>query len=511
MKSNIVFGFENAAWPALVLDDMGKIRTVNGPAGAGFGTIVEGQPTLAESIWVIENPVTCQQYLLQLERVGGGAQALKFKGKGGRVHAFYTLASSALVEGRKVFVMQFFSPGQLGAGGPGTADEPGSGGGGLDAGVAHKQKLECALQLARSVASDFNNALTSILGHTSLLLSRVEPSHPWRSSLVEVQKSAERAAEIANDLAAFSRQEKDPDTQAAGNLNEVVRRAVEVFQAPGSAGVSWKAELEARLFGVFFDEAKMQQAIVKLLENALQSLAGSGGEVVVRTRNREISVPQRDGMALLQPGHYVCVEIADNGVGIAPDIMPRIFEPFFTTKQPPHRGLGLAWAYGIATNHGGSVAVDSKLACGTSVRLYLPAMERVVHDHDIRLEDLGGAETVLMVDDEDLLLTMGQTVLSAYGYRVLTASSGNQALEIFSSDPSGIDLVITDLVMPGMSGRELSEHLRRVNPFVRIMCSSGYVRASGGAEDAVYLQKPFTSQELLRRVKQALTHTPGAT
>lgn len=504
MKSNFVFGFEHAAWPAVLLDDLGVIRVVNSAASAVFGTIVDGQPALADSIWSGENAAPCQQFLLQLERLGGGAQNLRFLVKGGRTQPFQVLASSTVLEGRKVFVLQFFQAGQLAVATPEGATS-------VDSGLAHRQKLECALQLARTIASDFNNALTSILGHTSLLLSRTEADHPWRASLVEVEKSAERAAEIANDLAAFSRPEKDPETQCAGNLNEVVRRSIELFQAPPAVGVELRAELESRLYAVFFDEAKIQQAIVKVLENAVQSLGAAGGVVTVRTRNHPVTAPELDAPATLQPGYYVCIEVVDTGGGIAPEVMPRIFEPFFTTKQPPHRGLGLAWVYGIVTNHGGSVAVSSAPGRGTAVRLYLPAMERMVHDHDIKSEDLGGAETVLLVDDEELLLTMGQTVLSSYGYRVLTANSGQRALDIFAADPSGIDLVITDLVMPGMSGRELVERLRGITPFVRILCSSGYVRAAGAVEDEIYLQKPFTSQELLRRVKQALTHTQGST
>lgn len=269
----------------------------------------------------------------------------------------------------------------------------------------------------------------------------------------------------------------------------------------------WGLELESRLFTVNFDEAKMQQAFAKILDNAAQAV-DQQGRIVVRTRNHTVVQTQYDETVCLSPGNYVCVEFEDDGCGIPLEVMPRIFEPFFTTKSgSQHRGLGLAWVYGIVTNHGGSVAVTSPPGLGTSVRVYLPAQKKIVWDEAIQDADLAGQGTVLFVDDEDLLLTMGQTILSAYGYRVLTAKSGQKALEIFTRNPSQIDLVITDLVMPNMSGRELIDHLRRVCPPVRVICSSGYVRPSTPEEEESYLQKPFTSQDLLRKVKHALT--PG--
>jgi CheY-like chemotaxis protein len=202
----------------------------------------------------------------------------------------------------------------------------------------------------------------------------------------------------------------------------------------------------------------------------------------------------------------VCVEVSDNGCGIEPDVLPQVFEPFFTTKgRAEHRGLGLAWVYGIVTNHGGGVAISSQPDVGTSVRVYLPAEKRLVQDHDVACTDLSGNQTILIVDDEDLLLTMGKAILSAYGYRVLTANGGQKALEVLSHKDTPVDLVITDMVMPAMSGRELVEQIRRLLPDTRILCTSGYVGPVGQNNDGAYLQKPFTSQELLLKVKQALT------
>jgi CheY-like chemotaxis protein len=248
----------------------------------------------------------------------------------------------------------------------------------------------------------------------------------------------------------------------------------------------------------------MQQALGKILENAVEAIQGEG-HIKVQTRNLELSEPTQDHTAKLTPGNYVCVEVSDSGAGIAPDVMPRIFEPFFTTKGPPHRGLGLTWVYGIITNHGGAVAVSSQPGAGASVRIYLPATGKIVRSAPIAPADLSGTQTILFVDDEDLLLTMAQMILSSYGYTVLTANSGQKALEIFTQSKKKIDLVITDLVMPNMSGRELSERIRSLSPQTRIVWSSGYARASSPEEQERYLQKPFSSQDLLRKVKQMLT------
>jgi len=248
----------------------------------------------------------------------------------------------------------------------------------------------------------------------------------------------------------------------------------------------------------------MQQALMKIIENALQALR-ERGRVNVQTRNIELAEPTQDRNAHLAAGTYVCVEIIDNGCGIEPEVLPRLFEPFFTTKRGGnHRGLGLAWVYGIVTNHGGGVAISSQPGTGTSVRVYLPAEKQIVRDHGLASDDLSGSQTILMVDDEDLLLTMGKTILSAYGYRVLTANGGQKALDILAQKDTSVDLVITDLVMPAMSGRELVEHIRRLWPATCIICTSGYVWPAGQETDGAYLQKPFTSQELLFKVKQAL-------
>ena len=515
------FLLQNAEWPVLLVHKNGKVLSANRAAVRSFGAGIEKEDGTLVSIWSAHNSGTALEFL-SLPPPDAPVH-LKFNLKSGLTSSF--LAQLCLTANDDLCLLQLLkeiapdaapeSASKPGAKPVAGASKPAAAPAGalpaaaaaaaaVEASLAHKQKLDCALQLARSVALDFNNALTSILGHASLLLGRAEASHPWRGSLNEIEKSAAKAAEIANDLAAFSRQEKDVRVQVAGNMNSLLERTVEAFHASLQKPISINCQLERKLFTANFDEAKMQQAVVKILENAVEAIAGEG-KITVQTRNQEVSEPTKDRTAKLAPGNYVCVEIKDNGAGIAPDVMPRIFEPFFTTKGSRHRGLGLAWVYGILTNHGGAVAVSSAQGSGAAVRMYLPATSKIVRSAPAAPADLGGTQTILFVDDEDLLLTMAQMILSSFGYTVLTANSGQKAMEIFTKASKKIDLVITDLVMPNMSGRELTEQILRHAPGTRIVWSSGYVRAANAEEQERYLQKPFSSQDLLRKVKQVLT------
>lgn len=492
MKSDVIFDFESAAWPALLVDGAGTVLRANQMALSLFGPALAGETATLSAIWTADNCITAEKFLKDGETAIAPLTPLKLL-VSGAPKVFSALVGAHLRNEKRFLLLQLLPEFQ-----PTPAMKTAA-----DTGLAHKQKLDCALQLARSVALDFNNALTSILGYTSLLLSKAEAAHPWRRTLLEMEKSAAKAAEVAADLAAFSLQEKETRPQPSGNLNSILQRCVEFFQNSRKEPTAWTVQLERKLFAAKFDEAKIQQAFMKVLENAVESLR-QDGRVTVQTRNFDLSEPTQDRNAKLQAGSYVCVEIGDNGSGIEPDVMPRIFEPFFTTKKGTHRGLGLAWVYGIVTNHGGGVAVSSQPGAGTAVRMYLPAEKGFVRETMDAGTDLSGTQTILMVDDEDLLLRMGETILSSYGYRVLTANTGQKALEIFSKNETPVDLLITDLVMPLMSGRELVEQVRKLSPETRVMCTSGYVWPGSKQENTAFLQKPFTTQELLMKVKQSL-------
>lgn len=430
---------------------------------------------------------------------------LKFKMAGGATGQFTGSVCPFNRDGRKWFVLQLF---------PQTAPVPapveaqnGSARNADSEAVIHKQKLDCALQLARTVSLDFNNVLTSVLGHTSLLLSKAEAGHPWRHSLMEVEKSAARAAEISNELGVFSQQEKQGRRVSPGNLNAVAARCLDFFKNTYGDKISWTLNLEKDLFAARFDEAKMQQALTKILENAVEAVNGNG-EVRVVTRNVELTAATQDRNAKLTAGAYVCIEISDNGSGIDPANLGRVFEPFFTTKRTPHRGLGLALVYGIVTNHGGNVAISSEPGAGAAARIYLPAEKQLASQSSVPDADLHGRETILVVDDENMLLTMAETIFGEYGYKVLTAGNGQKALALLSRDDVNVDLLVTDLVMPAMSGRELIERARQLQPRAKILCMSGCVLSPEQQVGLTYLQKPFTCRDLLAKARHVLDKSP---
>jgi two-component system cell cycle sensor histidine kinase/response regulator CckA len=523
MKPEIVFGLESAVWPALLVSTSGTILRANTSANDVFGPPLKVDPPTLASIWSSENGGSEGQFLLLWEQAPTATADLKFRTANNSVKKFTVAICTFTKDNNKWFVLQLLpfveftpAPARQAASPPPAAIPVVAAPTVLPASneiknapdvsnILLKQKLDCALQLARTVSLDFNNALTSVLGHTSLLLGKAEAGHPWRHSLMEVEKSAARAAEITNELAVFSRQEKETRKTPPANLNVIVNRCVDFFRNTHDVKITWKMQPERDLFGARFDEAKVQQALTKILENAVEAVGLSGsGQIAVITRNVDLTEPTQDLNVRLASGAYVCVEIADNGNGIDAETLPRIFEPFFTTKDKTHRGLGLALVYGIITNHGGGVAVSSQPGAGVSVRIYLPAEKNLARDSSSGDENLNGTGMILVVDDENLILTMAETILTEYGYRVLTAGSGQKAMAVLSREDTKVDLIITDLVMPVMSGRELVERARQLKPDAKILCMSGYVMPSDKQTSTAYLQKPFTSRELLAKVKQVL-------
>lgn len=488
------FGFlAQAGWPVLVVDARGLVRQANAAALQFFGPGMKVNATLLAAVLPEGGAVAAEALLAAGACPMPAPRTVKFRSKEGLPVPFVVGINSAGGAGDPAYLLQLFQA-------PVAAPAPK--GASVEASVAHKQKLDCALQLARTVAMDFNNVLTAILGYTSLMLAKMEADSPWRNTLLEIEKAAEKAAEISHQLGAFTQAEKAQASQAPANLNSVLHHVVELFQQAAGARVQWTLELEERLYGARFDEAKVQQAFIKILENALEA-TGPQGRLKVYSRNLDAAEPHRDGMVQLEAGCYVVVDMVDDGPGIAPEVLPRVFEPFFTTK-PGHRGLGLTWVYGIITNLRGGVTISSQPHQGACVRVYLPADRRVVKERRRGSGDLGGSQTILMVDDEETLLSLGQAILSAYGYRVLTANNGPEALEVLAAQREHIDLVITDLVMPQMSGRELIEKIKALAPHMPVLCASGYVPPRAETQQEGYLPKPFTAQDLLWRVKQML-------
>jgi two-component system, cell cycle sensor histidine kinase and response regulator CckA len=503
MKAEVVFQLENAAWPAFLVTPGGALEDINRAAQALFGERLEAREFSALG----EGETATNSFLSLCDQFNTSLVPLKFRGRDGNVTVFLTSISSLTLASQKYYLFQLFPQPTTVVNSDGKSIDPKSGS--VEINAAQKQKLDCAMRLTRTVALDFNNALTSVLGHATYVVGQMEPSHKWRFSLGEIVKASERASEIANDLGVFSLDEKDKRSLVEGNLNALVRRAVQLFQTSDRMDVVWSQKFEKQVFTVHFDEAKLQQAFVKILENAVEAIGAASqvsGQVSVQTRNLDVNERMQDGSVQLTRGAYVCVEVTDDGCGIEASALSRIFEPFFTTK-PGHRGLGLAWVYGIVSNHGGGVAVNSQPGQGTSVRIYLPAMKKTVEEKHLADENLSGEGTILFVDDEDMLTALGQMLLTFAGYKVLTANSAERALEVFEKTSEPIHLLITDMVMPKMNGRELIQRVQRSYPQTRVICSTACVRAASQVQDYNFLAKPFTAQELLRLVKSALAAT----
>jgi two-component system, cell cycle sensor histidine kinase and response regulator CckA len=509
MKPEVVFGLENALWPALLVNAGGAVLMFNASAKKFFGGSLDGGAPQLAALWSPSNGPQAVEFLTQWEKSPSVAVDLKFRGDGGAERKFSTVIAMLVNGDNKWFLLQLLpAPAEVPA--PAKLPETSTEARNTTGDAALRQKLECVLQLARTVSLDFNNALTGVLAHTSLLLGKAEPDHPWRRSLLEVEKSAERAAEIASELAQFSRQEKESRRAPAGNINTVVSRCLDVFRNANGPRLAWRLTQERALFEARYDEAKVQQALSKIFENAVESFApGASGQISVQTRNVELTQSTQDRNVRLAAGAYVCIEISDDGAGIEEAALSRVFEPFFTTKRPPHRGLGLALVYGIITNHGGGVAISSHAGKGTSARVYLPAERTFVSESFGSGKELRGTGTILVVDDEGLLLTMADAILSDFGYKVLMANSGQQALQILAQPGTEVQLVITDLVMPGLGGRELIERIRQQGMAMPIITMSGFVLPEDKQAQSTYLQKPFTSNDLLHKVKAALATGTG--
>ena len=499
------------------MDAAGEVNHTNPFARALFSGADGNPPKRLVGIWTFENGCSAEHFLRQLGNGSTFTFPLKLQTTKEGLVGFLVHISPWLKDGEKEFVFQIHtrphtptvksattteSPAEsLAAAAAAPSVAPTAPPPAEAPAITLQQKLLCALQLTRTVAMDFNNALTSILGHTTHVLAQMPFDHPWRGSVQQIEKAAARATQVSFDLSAFSREEKEAQPDTSGNLNRLMRKLLDQSRSHEGSGVTWRINLEGRLFSAPLNEAKLVQAVEKILANAIEAV-GSEGIISVSTQNRDIEQPTEDGRVTLAVGTYVCIEINDTGPGIPAEVMPQVMDPFFTTKRG-HRGLGLAWAYGIITNHGGSLALTSPPGQGTTVRIYLPADRKTLEEGALADEDLRGEQTVLIVDDEELLLTMSEMVLSSFGYRVLTALNGRQAMEVIEKPDSHVDLVVTDLVMPHMDGHQLIHRLQASAPGLRIICTSGNFRPSNRELGVTYLQKPFTSQDLLRVVKQA--------
>ncbi len=382
--------------------------------------------------------------------------------------------------------------------------------------LAQSQKMEAVGRLAGGVAHDFNNLLTVIIGRSQMLIDRLHPEDPSRPTVDLVKKTADRAAQLTRQLLAFSR--KQVLQPKVLDLNGVVERATLLLKRLIGEDIQLTFVPGVGLGQVKADPGQLEQVIVNLAVNARDAMP-RGGRLTIETANVELSQEQARRDKDLRPGSYVMLAVSDTGIGMSQETKRRLFEPFFTTKEPGKgTGLGLATVYGIVKQSGGAVWVYSEPEAGATFKVYLPRVDEDAEVQKVVAEPAPprGSETVLLAEDDDELRDLAREILETYGYRVLAAGTPAEALLIAEQHVGAIDLLLTDVVMPQMSGRRLVERLAAVLPAIRVLYMSGYT------DDAIvhhgvldpgtpFLQKPFMPEVLAGKVREVLDAPGGCT
>jgi len=380
----------------------------------------------------------------------------------------------------------------------------------LEEQLRQAQKMEAVGRLAGGVAHDFNNLLTAILGSTELLLGGLPGANPLREDAEEIRRAAERAAALTRQLLAYSRRQVlKPEPL---NLNTVVAEMDRLLRRLIGEDVVLVTALAPDLGTVRADPGQIEQVIVNLALNARDAMP-QGGRLSVATTNIELDPAYVGDHAGAKAGPFVLLTVTDTGTGMDPETTAHLFEPFFTTKEVGKgTGLGLATVYGIVKQSGGYITVYSEPGQGTSFKIYLPRVPEaspVPKGPTAPRESTRGTETILVVEDEPAVRSLSRRALEGSGYTVLAAATGADALELAERHDGPIDLLVTDVVMPGMSGRELAEQLAPRRPGLRVLYMSGYpgdavVQRGGLAAGVAFLQKPFTPDGLARQVRAVL-------
>jgi two-component system cell cycle sensor histidine kinase/response regulator CckA len=382
---------------------------------------------------------------------------------------------------------------------------------GLERQLRMAQKMEAVGRLSGGIAHDFNNLLGVIIGYSQVLKRTLGPQNPSFEHAEEIERASQRAVSLTRQLLAFSRQQVlEP---VVLNLNTLVSDMEKMLPRLIGEDIALKLELDTSLSQVKADPGQIEQVILNLAVNARDAMP-DGGKLLIQTANVNLDVAYTRGHPGSRPGSYVMLRVTDTGTGIDPEIQSQIFEPFFTTKdRDKGTGLGLATVYGVVKQSGGYIAVDSEKGKGASFSVYLPRLEQPVADSipspAAAPVNTRGTETILLVEDADPLRKLAEMFLKESGYHILSAPDGQQALQTARQHPGPIDLLLTDVVMPGMNGRVLGERLASSQPKMKVLYMSGYtdsfIAGHGVLERGTHLlHKPFTQETLTRKVREVL-------
>ncbi|CAB1061459.1 Sensory box histidine kinase/response regulator [Olavius sp. associated proteobacterium Delta 1] len=372
----------------------------------------------------------------------------------------------------------------------------------LETHLQQAQKMESIGTLAGGIAHDFNNILMGIQGNASLMLLKIDSEHPNHEKIKNIETYVQNGTTLTKQLLGFARRGKY--LVKATDLNEIIDKSSSLF-ARTRKEIQVHTNLYESIWTAEVDRGQIEQVLLNMYVNAWQAML-DGGDLYLSTENvtldRSYVKPYK-----VEPGRYVKISISDTGVGIDKETQDRIFEPFFTTKEMGRgTGLGLASVYGIIKSHGGYINVYSELDQGTTFTIYLPASgKEAVEDAELTANIIKGSGTILLIDDEKMILEVGRELLEELGYTVLPAMSGQEAIDIFQKDQNNVDMIIMDMIMPGMSGSETFDRLRKINPDVKILLSSGY-SVNGQATNILqrgcdgFIQKPFNMNQLAERI-----------
>jgi len=376
----------------------------------------------------------------------------------------------------------------------------------LEAQLQQSQKLKSLGTLAGGIAHDFNNLLMGIQGRTSLMTIDTESFHPHYEHLREIEKYVISAAELTKQLLGFARGGKYEVKPT--DLNHLIAQNSLMFGRTKKE-ISIHRKYEENLWTVEVDQGQIDQVLLNVYVNAWQAMPG-GGDLYIQTENVTLD-ENFVSPSGVKPGKYVKISVTDSGIGMDEATLKRVFDPFFSTKSKERgTGLGLASAYGIILNHDGIITAYSVRGQGATFNIYLPASDKAVPaDRNLSREVMGGTETILLVDDEEMILGVGRGMLEKIGYRVLIADSGQKAVSVYSTDPAKIDLVVLDMVMPEIGGSETYDRLKKINPAIKVLLSSGY-SINGQATEILnrgcngFIQKPFNMKAFSHKVREIL-------